>query len=47
MEYHPGIFINKWTCCDGKEKTAQGCQKSFAANENDGYQGKSKQCRLL
>ena len=42
MEYHPGIFINKWTCCDGREKTAQGCQKSFAANEDDGYQGKSK-----
>ena len=42
MEYHPGIFINKWTCCDGREKIAQGCQKSFAANEDDGYQGKSK-----
>ena len=42
MEYHPGIFINKWTCCDGREKTAQGCQKSFAASEKDGYQGKSK-----
>ena len=42
MEYHPGIFTNKWTCCDGREKTAQGCQKSFAASEKDGYQGKSK-----
>lgn len=41
MEYHPGVFINKWTCCDGREKTAQGCQKSFAASEKDGYQGDS------
>ena len=41
MEYHPGIFINKWTCCDAREKTAQGCQKSFAAYEKDGYQGKA------
>ena len=42
MEYHPGIFVNKWTCCDRREKTAQGCQKTFVANEKDGYQGKSK-----
>ena len=39
MEYHPGIFLNKWTCCDGKEKSTQGCKSSFAAQEKNGYQG--------
>ncbi|XP_078369187.1 tyrosine-protein kinase TXK-like [Oculina patagonica] len=41
MEYHPGVFINKWTCCDGKEKCTQGCKESFAAQERNGYQGGS------
>lgn len=39
LEYHPGVFINKWTCCEGKEKTTPGCKESFAAQERNGYQG--------
>lgn len=39
MEYHPGIYFNKWTCCDSREKTTQGCKKSFAACEKNDYQG--------
>lgn len=39
MEYHPGVFINKWTCCDGKDKCTQGCKESFTAQERNGYQG--------
>ncbi|KAK2551691.1 Tyrosine-protein kinase Tec [Acropora cervicornis] len=37
-EYHPGIFLNKWTCCGGGEKSTQGCKSSFASLENNGYQ---------
>ncbi|XP_015752489.1 PREDICTED: tyrosine-protein kinase BTK-like [Acropora digitifera] len=40
-EYHPGIFVNKWTCCGGGEKSTQGCKSSFASLENNGYQGGS------
>lgn len=38
-EYHPGIFLNKWTCCDAKERSTQGCKSSFTAQEKNGYQG--------
>ena len=39
MEYHPGVFLHKWTCCDSKEKSAQGCKESFAALERNVSQG--------
>ena len=39
LEYHPGVFINKWSCCEGKEKTTPGCKESFAAQERNSYQG--------